>query len=259
MESLEGKVAIVTGGANSIGAVIVREFSEAGTDVMIADIDEESGKATSDEIGDSVRFTKTDVSDPDDCRNLVDRTVEKFGGVDYLINNAVTYEDGGYDADFDTWVNGFSVNTIGGIILMKACHPIMKDRGGGSVVFMSSISGHRAQPGRWVYNATKAANIQVTRSAALDLADDGIRVNCIAPGWTWSDPLEGLSGGDKEKYNEEWGQFHMLGRCGEPEEIAQAIKFLCSDQASFITGAELPVDGGYLGVSGEGTEPVVDM
>lgn len=259
MDSLEGKVAIVTGAANSIGAVIAEEFVESGTEVMIADVDEEAGRETSEELGDSARFTPTDVSDPDDCQELVEETVDSFGGVDFLVNNAVTYEDGGYEADFDTWVNGFSVNTIGGIILMKACRPVMKDRGGGSVVFMSSISGHRAQSGRWVYNATKAANIQVTRSAAMELAEDDIRVNCVAPGWTWSDPLEGLSGGDKEKYNEEWGKFHMLGRCGEPEEVAEAIKFLCSDKASFITGSELPVDGGYLGVSGEGTEPVVDM
>lgn len=256
---LKDRVAIITGSALSIGAVIAEECHREGAKVVIADIADGEGEALAARLGEGALYVHTDVSDPAQSNALVERTVAVFGGVDILVNNAVSYDDGGLEADFDTWMKGFATNAVGGVMLVKACRPHMKARGGGAVVNMASISGYRAQSGRWVYNGTKGAILQITRSEALDLARDGIRVNSISPGWTWSRVHDMLSGGDKERWNPVWGKYHILGRCGEPKEVARAVVFLCSDEASFITGADLAVDGGYLALSAEGVDPAVEL
>lgn len=259
LESLEDKVAIVTGSAQSIGAVIAEEFVNQNCNVMMADIDEELGKQKSEQLGDRAYFTHTDISNPGECENLVDETVEEFGGVDYLVNNAATYVDGAFEADYETWMESFAVNVVGGYLLTKFCRPYMKERGGGVVVNMSSNSAHRAQPGRMVYNATKGSIPQLTRSEALELADDGIRVVAVQPAWTWSRLMNSFADGNTEKYDNLCSEFHMLNRCGQPEEVARTILFLCSDASSFTTGTEVSVDGGYMGISGEGVEPRIDL
>jgi NAD(P)-dependent dehydrogenase (short-subunit alcohol dehydrogenase family) len=129
----------------------------------------------------------------------------------------------------------------------------MKAVGRGAIVNVASISGHVAQPNRWTYNATKGAIINMTRCQALDLAPDGIRVNVVSPGWTWTPEVaKAAEEGGREHWEPIWGRFSMLGRLGEAREIVRSILFLCSDDASFITGTELPIDGGYLGLSSEG-------
>jgi NAD(P)-dependent dehydrogenase (short-subunit alcohol dehydrogenase family) len=120
------------------------------------------------------------------------------------------------------------------------------------VVNIASISAHVAQPNRWTYNACKGAIVSLTRCQALDLAPYGIRVNAISPGWIWTPEVAKAAGGEREKWEPVWGRFHMLRRLGEPREVARAVLFLCSPDASFITGVELPVDGGYLGLGSEG-------
>ncbi len=128
----------------------------------------------------------------------------------------------------------------------------MKKNGGGAVVNISSISAHIAQPNRWTYIAAKGAVDQLTKCSGLDLAPFGIRVNSVNPGWIWTRAVDEAAGYNREKYDPIWGKYHMLRRCGYPEEVASAVMFLCSDESSFITGTDLPVDGGYLGLGGEG-------
>ena len=144
------------------------------------------------------------------------------------------------------------VGPIGYATMAALVREPMRQRGGGAIVNISSVSAHVAQPNRWTYNAAKGAVNQLTRCMALDFAPDGIRVNTVSPGWIWTREVLKAAGGDRKKWGPVWGKFHMMGRLGEPREVAKAVLFLCSDQASFITAAELPVDGGYLGMGSEG-------
>ena len=123
---------------------------------------------------------------------------------------------------------------------------------GSAIVNLASISAHVAQPNRWTYNASKGAIVAMTKCQALDLGPIGVRVNAVSPGWTWTPEVSRVAGGDRSQWEPIWGRFHILRRLGEPSEIADAVVFLLSDKASFITGAELMVDGGYSALGPEG-------
>jgi len=257
MEGLKGKVAIVTGGATLIGAAVVRPFQREGTKVVVADIDAAGGEALAKELGDGVLFVKTDLADDKQIATCIDRTLAKFGGIDFLVNLASVYIDNALSSTRQEWLDSYNINVVAGAIMLKAVHPHMKKRGGGAVVNFGSISAKVAQTGRWLYPVTKAAVLQLTRNEAMDLAPDNIRVNSISPGWTWSRIMNELTHGDKAKTNRVGGPFHLLGRVGEPEEVAQGVIFLCSSHASFITGADLPVDGGYSAMGPEMSVPAI--
>jgi len=257
VKGLEGKTAIVTGGATLIGAAVVKAFHEAGTRVAVADIDREGGQALAERLGANVLYSTTDITDDAQIQAFVDATVGRFGGVDFLVNLACTYVDEGFDSPRDDWLQACNVNLVSGVMMLRAVYPHMVSRGGGAVVNFGSISAKVAQTGRWLYPVTKAAIHQVTRNEALDLAGDGIRVNTVSPGWTWSAIMNQLTEGDRAKTDRVAAPFHMVGRVGDPEEVAQAVLFLCSDHASFITGADLPVDGGYSAMGPEQGEPAI--
>ena len=257
MKGLQGKVAIITGGATLIGAHVVRAFHREGTRVVVADIDAKGGQEVADELGNGVLFVRTDLADDAQIAACVERTVAAFGGIDFLINLACVYIDNGIDASRQDWLDSYNINVVGGVMLLKAARPHMVKRGGGAVVNFGSISAKVAQTGRWLYPVTKAAILQLTRNEAMDLAPDGIRVNTISPGWTWCRLMDELTHGDKTKTNRVGGPFHLLGRIGEPEEIAQGVLFLCSDHASFLTGTDLAVDGGYSAMGPERAEPAI--
>ena len=158
----------------------------------------------------------------------------------------------GLDATEGDWERSLGVNVRGYANMVQACYPHMRVAHGAAIVNLCSISAHIAQPNRWTYNASKGAILALTRCQALDLSADGIRVNAVSPGWIWTPEVAKAADGDRERWEPVWGPFHMLRRVGEPREVARAILFLCSDDASFITGAELPVDGGYLALGSEG-------
>lgn len=250
-----GKVAIVTGAASGIGAATAREFAQGGAQVALLDINAEGGQHMAESLrneGHSVLFVQLDVADRAACASAVQTVVEQWGRLDYLVNDAVSFIAKGLDATTEDWQRSLGVNVGGYSNMVQVCHAPMRDSGGGAIVNLASISGHIAQPNRWTYNASKGAILTLTKCQALDLAPDRIRVNSISPGWIWTPEVAKAAEGDRAKWEPVWGRYHMLRRLGEAREVARAILFLCSDDASFITATELRVDGGYLGMGSEG-------
>lgn len=257
MRGLNGKVTIVTGGATLIGSAVVAAFVDAGAKVVVADIDDAGGAAVASRFAPDVRFVHTDVTSDQDVEACVAAAVDAYGGVDFLINLACSYVDEGFASPRSDWLKSYDVNVVGGVMMLRAVHPRMVARGGGAVVNFASCSARVAQTGRWLYPAAKAATVQLTRSQAVDLAADGIRVNAVTPGWTWSKVMDQLSGGDRAHVDAVAADYHALGRAGDPGEVARAVLFLCSDDASFITGTDLTVDGGYSAMGPEQARPVI--
>lgn len=255
MTQWAGKVAIVTGGASGIGAATVQEFAARGVQAMILDINAEGAETTAAAVrasGGQAQAFEIDVADADACRRTVTAIAEHYGRVDYLVNNAVSFISRGLNVTTADWERALGVNVRGYANMVQACYEPMRASGGGAVVNVASVSAHVAQPDRWTYNATKGAIVTLTKCQALDLAPAHIRVNAVSPGWIWTPEVAKAANGDRAKWEPVWGRFHMLRRLGEPAEVAKAILFLCSDDASFITAAELFVDGGYMGLGGEG-------
>lgn len=246
-----------------IGAKVVEALSEAGARVVSADINERDGKTAVAGLGPGVVFSPTDITDDSQLDALVQKCVESFGGIDILVNVAATYRDSGVDTSRADWLSALNVNLVSGALLTSKVAPHMASAGGGSVINFGSTAGKRAGSRTFVYSATKAAIIGITRNQALQLANRGIRVNSVSPAWTWSNPVIEMSGNDRDRADEFAGRYHMPGRIGDPEEVARVVVFLASDWASFITGEDIAVDGGYsamgpTGVSREVLKPAGD-
>lgn len=257
IDRFKDKVAIVTGGSSGIGRAIVEELCKEGASVCFSGISD-IGITTERELkaqNQNVLFLKGDMEDEGFCKDIVDKTIGKWGKVNYLVNNAFSFVAKGIDAKTEDWQRSFSVGPMGYARMIQLAAGPMKETGGGAVVNVSSISAYIAQINRWTYNMSKGAVAQLTRCAALDLAGDGIRVNSISPGWIWTREVEkaaAIDGGGKAKWDPVWGEYHMLGRCGEVVECAGPALFLLSDDASFITGTDLAVDAGYCAMGPEG-------
>ena len=249
-----GKVALVTGGTHGIGFAIALELLREGAAVVVSGLpaDEVEGRAAFAAAGFSPAIVTGDLIEEKFCRELVAQTLARHGRVDCLVNNAFSFLAKGLDATPADFARSFGVGPVAFALLTQLVAEPMKRQGGGAIVNVSSISAWIAQPNRWTYNLAKGAVAQLTRCAALDLAPHRIRVNSVSPGWIWTREVDKAAGGDRAKFDPVWGQFHMLGRMGHPVEIAGPVLFLLSDDASFITGTDLPVDGGYNGLGPEG-------
>ena len=251
MPEMSNKVAIVTGAASLLVSEVAHVLADAGAKVTVADIDAERGRQLADALGDAVVFCETDISDDAQLDHLVETTVSSFGGIDVLVNAAATYLDDGLETSRANWLQALDVNVVSGVLLTNKVVPHMKERGGGSIVNFASISGKRAQPLFFVYSVSKAAILGLTRNEALKLAEHNIRVNSVSPGWIWSDPIRDMTNDDRALVDRVGANMHLAGRIGDPEEVAAAVLFLASDAASFITGTDLAVDGGYTAIGPE--------
>ena len=252
-----GKVALVTGGVNGIGRGVVDELLLEGCAVGIADLDEGSTALAAEftAAGHAVRAWQGNLEDESFCNSFVAGAAAHFGRIDYLVNNAFSFTAKSHEATEEDWHRSLFVGPVAYARLLAATAPHMQEHGGGAVVNISSISAFIAQPHRWTYNAAKGAVHTLTKCMALDYATAGIRVNSVSPGWIWTRETlnaANLDGGSPEKWDAIWGEYHMLARCGHTVEIARPVLFLLSDDASFITGTDLPVDGGYQGMGPEG-------
>jgi NAD(P)-dependent dehydrogenase (short-subunit alcohol dehydrogenase family) len=252
MRGLAGKVAIVPGGCTKIGRAVVEAFVAAGTQVMVADIAEGT------DFGADVAFQRCDLRDDGQIAALVQAAKDRFGRIDFLVNVACSYLDNGGASTRAEWLESLDVNVVGSVMLMQAAEAEL-ERNRGAIVNFGSISSRVAQTGRWLYPVSKAAILQLTRNQAMDLAPKGIRVNAVSPGWTWSNIMDQLTNGNRAKTDAVAAPFHLLKRVADPEEIAAAVLFLCSDEASFITGTDIRVDGGYTAMGPERADPAIPL
>lgn len=251
---LADKVALITGAADGIGAATAERFAEEGAAVILADIDEAGGIAVRDRIlamGGRAVFVRADISHEPDAAALAEAARHEVGALHVLVNNAATFVLQGIDASAADWRRSLDVNVVGTALVTRAAVPLIAGSGGGAIVNLASISSFVAQPNFVTYSATKAAILQMTRNLALDLAPHGIRVNCVCPGTILTrasrDHME-RTGTTLDQFIAEEAPKHLLNRVGSPREVAHAILFLASDEASFITGTHLMVDGGYTAI-----------
>jgi len=238
MGRVDDKVAIITGGAQGMGAADARMLVAEGAKVVIGDILDEPGQALADELGDAARYVHLDVSDEEQWQAAVDAALAAFGKVNILVNNAGIVQVAPLKSlDVDKWNRVLAVNLTGAMLGIKAVLGPMKDAGGGSIINVSSIEGMRGASWVHSYVASKWGLRGLTKSAALELAPDNIRVNSLHPGFIrtpmtkhFPDDMVGTP----------------LGRPGKPEEVATFVVFLASDESSFSTGSEFVVDGGLI-------------
>jgi len=246
---LQGKVAIVTGAGSGIGRATAEVFGEEGGKVVVADIDPKGGEETVKMIGNkrAAHFVQADISKEADAKRIAAEAVKAFGRIDILVNNAAAFVLKGFEATVDEWKRSLDTNVIGTAMVTKYAVEHMK-KNGGAIVNLGSISSFVAQPDFFAYSSTKAALLQMTRNMAMDLGRHKIRVNCVCPGSILTPAsfrhMEKV-GMTLEQFNKEEGAKTFVGRAGQPDEVAYAVLFLVSDEASYITGASLMVDGGY--------------
>ena len=249
-DRFDGKVVLITGGASGIGAATARRFAAEGAQVMLGDMNEAGGLAMAKELGARAAFQHVDVRQREQVEALVDAAVTRFGHLDVVFNNAGI---GGYgktpDIDPEIWRAILEVDLFGVFYGCRAAIPHLRAAGGGAIINTASVSGMGGDYGLAAYNAAKGGVVNFTRALALDHGRDNIRVNAVCPG-PIATPLSGplLS---SPKIVAEYERVIPLGRVGQPEEIASVVAFLASDDASYITGAIIPVDGGVTAGTGQ--------
>ena len=256
MGKLDGRAAVITGGASGIGSATVRLFVEEGCRVVIADVQDDRGERLAKDLGDRTAYVHADVSQEGDVKAAIDHASARFGRLDCIFNNAGF---GGVSGSIETVPVDAYDRTMGvllrGVFLgMKHAAPVMKRQGSGSIISTASVAGLQAGYGPHVYSAAKAAVIHLTRTVAMELGESGVRVNCICPGGI-ATPIfgeaVGVSGEAADRVAESMKTImanrQPIQRAGLPEDIARAALWLASDESSFVTGHALIVDGGLIG------------
>ncbi|MEX0761188.1 MAG: glucose 1-dehydrogenase [Dehalococcoidia bacterium] len=248
---LQDKTAIVTGGGAGIGRAVSQLFASEGARVVVAEIDEAGGQATVEDIkstGGEAIYQRTDTSDANSVHSMVGAAQGRYGPINILVNNAAAFVFGKVeDVTPEDWAKVFGVNVIGYANCVREVLPSMRQAGGGAIVNMASVSSFVAQPSFIPYNSSKGAVAQLTRCLAMDLAPDNIRVNGICPGAIRTQATDrhiASLGLDPEQAYVDFGRDSLMKRMGRPEEIAAGALFLASDEASFMTGAHIVIDGG---------------
>jgi NAD(P)-dependent dehydrogenase (short-subunit alcohol dehydrogenase family) len=248
-ENMKGKVALITGAGKGIGRSTALAFAYQKVKVILADWDEDAARGTGElveEMGGEYLVLKVDVSKPDDVERMVQQTIEEFGQLDYACNNAGIGGESNNTSDYSVegWKKVMSVNLDGVFYSMKYELPhILKQKG--AIVNMASILGKVGFASAPAYSAAKHGVIGLTESAALEFSGQGVRINAICPAFIKTPMLETAGIVEGEEIYDQLKSMHPIGRLGSPEEIANAVVWLCSEAASFVTGTSLMVDGGY--------------
>jgi 3alpha(or 20beta)-hydroxysteroid dehydrogenase len=239
---MKNKIILVTGASNGMGAAHARVLAREGARVIMGDVADDKGAALEADLKSAdldVTFRHLDVTSEDDWASLAQFAARDFGGLDGLVNNAGVVPGGSIeDTTLDEWQRGFAVNATGPFLGIKACAPVMRDSGGGSIVNISSVAGLRGTPSNSAYSASKAALIKLSQSAAISLAESNIRVNTVCPGSVGTERTKDIVSRVLLRT--------PMQRKALPTEISDAVVFLLSDRSTFITGTDLIVDGGFL-------------
>ncbi|MFW6069971.1 MAG: SDR family oxidoreductase [bacterium] len=249
-KSMEGKVAIVTGGSSGIGLSTALSFAEKGARVVIADIADEAGREAVEQIeaaGGEAIFVNTDVSSAEAVKALVDKTMDEYGRLDYAVNNAGIGGPAARTAEYteEDWNQVLDINLTGVWLCMKYEIEAMLQNGGGAIVNVASILGTVGFATAPAYVAAKHGVLGLSKTAAIEYATEGIRVNSVCPGFIYTPMLENAGMAEGTEMYKQIASLHPMERMGTPEETANMIVWACSDESSFVTGASLLVDGGY--------------
>lgn len=241
MNRLDGKVALITGGARGQGAAEAELFIEAGAQVVITDILDEEGAATAERLGDACTFLHHDVSSEAEWVSVVEAVMAQHGHIEVLVNNAGIFITAGMlDTSMELWNQMLAINQTGVFLGMKTVAPVMKENGMGSIINISSIAGMKSAAGAHAYAATKWAVRGMSKSAAVELGPSGVRVNSVHPGIIDTDMLQQFGPGVRERMETQI----PMERVASADEVALLVQFLASDDSSYCTGQEFVVDGG---------------
>jgi len=247
MTTLDGKIIVLTGGATGLGRACAAELGRQGATVVLGDTDEERGRKVTEDLGEKAVFVQCDVSRSEDCAHLMEHAASEFGRIDAVMSNAGIEGNGSVETcDEDTWDRVMAVNLKGMFLVSKHAVPHLRRGGGGAILMTSSVSAFWGEPGTVAYNAAKGGIIGLVKAMAMDHGRDGIRVNCLCPGYHATGMPERFFAAQANpaamagKVND----LIALRRMGAPEELGRTAAFLLSDASPYITGTAIVVDGG---------------